>query len=94
MNMLAVSPQSFEDWLAKSLRGDVLEYHRGYLVADRLVLPENDRATAFAIDATGHAALRASDAGRVCLVQRRHGPKDYSYLAIKRGGTNVNRVNS
>jgi hypothetical protein len=34
---------------------------------------------------TADAAFEAAEQGRVHLVQRRHGPFDFSYLAIKTG---------
>jgi hypothetical protein len=73
----------FRSWLARSAPGAALEYHRGLLLWDRSpasALPgELRRALAKIAD----AALSAAADGLVHLVQRRNGPFDFSYVAIK-----------
>ena len=65
--------------------GETLEYYRGYLVVDAIPhgsrLPEQDRAE---LSRVARRALWAADRGLAHLVQRRHGPDDYSYLVIAR----------
>jgi hypothetical protein len=73
----------FWSWLARAERGAVLEYHRGLLIFDRSPvsdLSEDERRTVAKI---ADAALAAAEDGLVHLVQCRHGPFDFSYIAIK-----------
>jgi hypothetical protein len=72
-------------WIGQAVPGDVLEYYRGYLALDTFShgtrLAERERAELVRL------ARRAWSAGEqklIHLVQRRHGPHDYSYLAIAR----------
>jgi hypothetical protein len=53
-------------------RGTVLEYWRGATNVD----PQGKRADAF------RTARRLADAGRVVLMQKKHGIDDYSYRAV------------
>ena len=72
-------------WIAQAEPGAVLEYHRGFLALDRTAFGRLADAPARA--ALGLLANRAHDLaerGLVHLVQLRHGPEDYSYLAIAR----------
>jgi len=72
-------------WIAQAEPGDVLEYHRGFLSVDRLrgmsKLPPGERDC---LGALADCAFAAAERGLIHLVQRRHGPDDYSYLAIAR----------
>jgi hypothetical protein len=73
----------FRSWLARSEPGAVLEYHRGLLILDRSPaseLSEDERRTVAKI---ADAALNSAADGLVHLVQCRHGPFDFSYVAIK-----------
>jgi len=66
----------FLGWLGQAEPGDMLTYHRGLLAADRVHSSE-----------LGHLASRAfslAETSLVHLVQRRHGPDDFSYLAVAR----------
>lgn len=66
----------FLGWLGQAEPGDMLTYHRGLLAADRVHSSE-----------LGHLASRAfrlAETSLIHLVQRRHGPNDFSYLAIAR----------
>lgn len=72
-------------WIGQAAPGDVLEYYRGFLAMDTFShatrLTEHERAELV------HLARRAwwaSEQKLIHLVQRRHGPDDYSYLAIAR----------
>ena len=66
---------SFEHWLNTALPGEVVEYHRG------AILP---RAKTGEKAGTGAIAWAAYSCGLVVLVQRKHGPSDFSYLAKRR----------
>jgi hypothetical protein len=73
----------FWSWLARPEPGAALEYHRGLLILDRSPaseLSEDERRT---VAKLADAASQAAEQGRVNLVQRRNGPFDFSYLAIK-----------
>jgi hypothetical protein len=78
-----ISIAEFRGWLARAEAGPWFEYHRGHLIWDRSPsseLPEGDRR---ALTRIANAVFQAAEEGRVHLVQRRHGPFDFSYLAIK-----------
>ena len=72
-------------WLGQALPGDVIEYHRGFLAIDCIPqggrLTERDRSELVRV---ARRALWAADRGIAYLIQRRHGPDDYSYLVIAR----------
>jgi hypothetical protein len=82
---LSLSEIDLCGWLGQAAPGETLEYYRGYLVIDAIPhggrLPEQDRAE---LRRVARRALWASDRGIADLVQRRHGPDDYSYLVIAR----------
>ena len=72
-------------WVAHAAPGDILEYHRGFLALDTMPqgtrLAERERAE---LARVARRAWWAAEAGLIHLVQRRHGPEDYSYLALAR----------
>ena len=72
------------DWIAYAAPGATMLYFRGYLASDRLPsrtpFREQDRKRLVAV---ARRAMQAAEAGLVHLVQRRHGPLDYAYLAVK-----------
>ena len=75
----------FRAWLARARPGEQIEYHLGLLTWDRSPasgLTENARRV---LGGVADAALEASENRLVHLVQRRNGPLDFSYLAIKAG---------
>lgn len=82
---LIMNEVSFAAWIAQADAGDILKYHRGFLVIDtdkaRTPLDEADRVRLLAL---ARRAMQAAEIGLVHLVQRRHGDGDYSYLAIAR----------
>jgi len=75
----------FRAWLRRAQPGEAALYHRGYLARDtsffgrHLTYVERRKIAALA-----DAARQAAAQGQVHLVQRRHGPGDFSYLAIAR----------
>ena len=68
-------------WLAKAEPGDAVEYHRGFLARDIIGhasrLSEHDRVE---LARLARSVWWASEQNLIHLVQRRHGPNDYSYL--------------
>lgn len=72
-------------WIGQATPGDVFEYYRGFLAFDITTqntrLGERERAE---LARMARRAFLASETGLVHLVQRRHGPEDYSYLAVAR----------
>ena len=72
-------------WIGQAAPGDILEYHRGFLVLDIMSrgsrLSPPDRAELCLV---ARRAWWASERGLVHLLQRRHGADDYSYLVVAR----------
>ena len=81
---LPVTSDDFCGWLAIATPGSASVYYRGHLGRDRsrstTALSERDRQGLIAL---ARQALLAAEAGRVHLLQRRHGDGDYSYIAVK-----------
>jgi hypothetical protein len=73
----------FRSWLARAEPGAVLEYHRGLLIFDRSPASELSEDERRVVAGLADAAFQAAEEGRVHLVQRRNGPFDFSYVAIK-----------
>ena len=79
----ALSAALFRAWVARANPGERLEYHRGFLTVDcspASRLAEHDRRV---LTELADAARKSADGDQVHLVQRRNGPTDFSYLAIK-----------
>ena len=79
---LPVDEADLRAWLAVAAPGDALAYYRGRLVMDRSIgsrLGEVDRKE---LGRVADAAMILARSGHVRLVQRRHGPDDYTYIAI------------
>jgi hypothetical protein len=76
---------AFSGWLERARAGEQLEYHRGLLTRDRSPASEPAEGDRRAVAEIADAVFRAAEGGQVHLVQRRHGPFDFSYLAIKAG---------
>ena len=82
--ILAIDTARFEAWLQTALPGSLIEYHRGHLCVDRAPkLSASDNQTQTELNHLANHAMGAAERGLVHLVQRRHGPADFSYLAIK-----------
>ena len=79
---LSITEEAFCAWLGKGLAGDRIEYHRGHLLIDRSrksgPFNEKDRRE---LAAVADRAFALAEQGRLCLVQKRHGDCDYSYIA-------------
>jgi|SRR5687768_9912908 len=85
-SLARMQTDAFRAWLQRADPGACLEYHRRLLSLDRSPdsdLPEERRR---ALSRVADLALGAADRGQVHLVQRRNGPFDFSYLAIKASG--------
>ena len=76
---------AFSGWLERACAGEQLEYHRGLLTRDRSPASELAKDDRRALAEIADAVFRTAEGGQVHLVQRRHGPFDFSYLAIKAG---------
>jgi hypothetical protein len=80
---LLITEDAFCSWLGKAVPGDRVEYQRGHLLIDRSrklgPFSETDRRE---LSAIANRALALAEQGRLCLVQKRHGDCDYSYIAI------------
>jgi hypothetical protein len=63
--------KQLEALAANGQPGECVTYHRGFLIKER---GGNDAAT---------TALKLAEAGQLLLFQRRHGPDDYEYIAVK-----------
>jgi hypothetical protein len=70
-------------WLARAGPGERIVYHRGLLTCDRAVVSGLCDRERRAVAMIANAARDAAEQGLVCLVQRRNGPFDFSYLAIR-----------
>ncbi len=71
------------NWLSRAAAGDSIEYWRGYLAIDASMVASNlrpdDRRQLARLAAR---AFRLAEQGKAHLVQRCHGPGDYSYVII------------
>jgi hypothetical protein len=71
-------------WLRQASPNEWFAYHRGWLVCDLnehcRAMPDAQRR---AIRRVAKRAWSAAEHGLVHLVQNRHGPGDYSYIAIR-----------
>jgi hypothetical protein len=76
---------TFRAWLAGARPGQRLKYHRGLLAIDRIkgMSSLNDAERRKPAAVAGHA-LALADAGKLHLLQERHGNGDYSYWAVAR----------
>ena len=85
---LVIDKAGFEAWLKTARPGSLIEYHRGHLCVDRQPkLDDPDSEVRAELHRLAVRVLRAADQGLVHLVQRRRGPEDFGYLAIKTGKT-------
>jgi hypothetical protein len=82
---MPLSEISLCGWIGQAEPGDILEYHRGFLVVDvnpqATNLPQDRRTELCRV---AQRAWWASERGLVHLVQRRDGPELFRYLAISR----------
>ena len=87
---LCLAEIDFCAWLGQAAPGDLLEYHRGFLAMDvspdRANLDDQERRE---LGRLARRAWWAAERQLVHLVQRRHAPNDFSYLAIVRPRPNT-----
>ncbi len=82
---LLIDEMTFCAWITQAEPHDAFEYHRGFLVVDL-----DAKISALAWDQRAElerVASKARDAARqklICLVQRRLGAGEYSYIAVVR----------
>ena len=87
-----ISVAEFRGWLARAEACSWFVYHRGLLIWDRSPasgLPDEHRS---ALAKIANAVFQAAEDGQVHLVQRRNGPFDFSYVAIKAAPVRSKRV--
>ena len=78
-----ISVAEFRGWLARAESCSWFEYHRGLLIWDRSPASELSEGDRRALAKIANAVFQAAEEGKVHLVQRRNGPFDFSYLAVK-----------
>src|SRR6266446_257572 len=82
---LPIAEIDFCAWLGQAVPDDALEYFRGFLALDiscgSRTLGEADRKE---LARVARRAWWAAEHGLVHLIQRRHGPDEFSYLAVAR----------
>ena len=81
---LPFTENSFMDWIIDSVPGDKVVYYRGLLAHDRApsgkVLDPKSRA---ALNAVARRVFTMASHGLVHPVQKRIGPSDFLYIAVK-----------
>jgi hypothetical protein len=80
-----VTEDELRTWIVRARPEDELEYYRGFLTID--VNPLGSRlaeAEQRGLRRVKDCAWQASQNGLVHLLQRRHGPNDYAYFAVRR----------
>ena len=89
---LAIREDEFEAWFRKATAGAHIEYHRGNLGIDRqrISSPFSERCR-HEFAAIADRALALAEAGRLFLVQERHGDNDFSYIAVMATSAPVRR---
>ena len=70
-------------WIEAAPAGAAAIYHRGHLAANRAPGSASGEHQRTRLARLAGAALEAARQGLAHLVQRRHGPNDFAYLAIK-----------
>ena len=82
LNIIPLTLADLEVWLRAAAPGQMLEYHRGYLVLDRGVGSRLGEDAGEELDQIAIAVMEMAEAGRVHLIQRRHDQCDYVYIAV------------
>ena len=75
---------AFRAWVVRARPGEWLEYHRGLLAIDRIKGSALKEAERRKLATLADHALALADAGKLHLLQERHGDGDYSYWAVAR----------
>lgn len=89
---LSIDAAGLRRWLDEAQPGDNLIYYRGFVAFDVVPygsrLSEDDRAELIRVASLARAA---SDLRQACLVQKRHGDGDYSYVLVRRASLPADR---
>jgi hypothetical protein len=81
--MLILREKAFIQWLGKARTGSRITYHVGHLATDRVQgLGPLSESACRELAAIADRALALAQVDRLLLVQKRHGPGDYSYFAV------------
>lgn len=85
-----MSPAEFKAWLADAAPGASITWHTGFLARERRAWKEplsHGRHILHAalpgLDQLAKAVARAADAGSVVVTQRRTGPDQWEYRAVR-----------
>ena len=89
---LSLTLGDLERFLSTAQAGDTIEYFRGFLCLDRGAGSRFGDNAGEVLDHIATALMTMAEAGRVHLVQRRHGPYDYTYLAVMARGARTRRL--
>ena len=89
---LPLTLAALERFLSTAKAGDTIEYFRGFLCLDRGAGSRFGDNAGEVLDHIATALMTMAEAGRVHLVQRRHGPFDYTYLAVMARGARTRRL--
>jgi hypothetical protein len=81
-----------ERWFANAESGSTLAYHHGFLALDRGPGSRLGEDAGEELHRVARAMMAMAEEGYVHLVQRRHGPCHYSYLAVKSRSTGARRI--
>lgn len=82
---LLADENAFVDWRTDAQPGDRLVYHRGFLARDRHpTMGQISKGDRLALERVADRALADCNRGLVRLLQRKHGPEDFSYIAVAR----------
>lgn len=74
-----------ERFLSTAKAGDTIEYFRGFLCLDRGACSRFGDNAGEELDHIATALMAMAEAGDVHLLQRRHGPFNYEYIAVMAG---------
>ena len=78
-----ISVAEFRGWLDRAESCSWFVYQRGLLIWDRSPASGLTETDLRALAKIANAVFQAAEQGEVHLAQRRNGPFDFSYLAIK-----------
>lgn len=79
-----VDENAFVDWLIGAGPGDRLVYYRGHLSHDRMASTEAlDRQSRITLQAVANRVMVTAAQGLIIPVQKRLGPEEFLYMAVK-----------
>ncbi len=81
-----------ERWFSTAEAGSTVAYFRGFLALDRGAGSRFGDDAGDVLDHIAATMMAMAEAGKVHLVQRRHGPFHYTYLAVMARGACPRRV--